>query len=251
MNATYWMCDRNTFDSLQSFRRIFFYRRQGRASTDAESKPGLQFPRVYIFVSYRLLNNRKSAQLNKNRTNVILNFHVNIYFNWINISTKINNSLIDDIDLHTVIRVSQSKLFSQVQITLINIMAHLSNESLVNMYACRILLSWHIYICRGAALPVWVAQVLEDDHYKRMSRCSMVMNTEQRVNVLSPSPAMVTSPYEWKIVDWDKKPQQTNTIFEFYLPLLANDEDINVFYKARLFFSSQNPHCKRYMKYIK
>ena len=118
-----------------------------------------------------------------------------------------------------------------------------------------------IFAIYGAALPVWVAQVLEDDHYKRMSHsrcstlenphCSMVMSTEQRVNVFSLSPVMVTSPYEWKIVDWDEKPQQTNTIFEFYLPFLANDEDINAFYKARLFFYSQNPHCKRYMKYIK
>ena len=35
----------------------------------------------------------------------------------------------------------------------------------------------------------------------------------------SPSPLMVTSPYEWKILEWDDKPKQTHkqTRSEFYV----------------------------------
>ena len=34
----------------------------------------------------------------------------------------------------------------------------------------------------------------------------MAMSAEHR-SKFSPSPVMVTSPYEWKILEWDEKPQ--------------------------------------------
>ena len=35
----------------------------------------------------------------------------------------------------------------------------------------------------------------------------MAMNAEQMWKICSPSLVMVTSSYEWKILDWDEKPQ--------------------------------------------
>jgi hypothetical protein len=35
--------------------------------------------------------------------------------------------------------------------------------------------------------------------------CSKALSAERRPKFYSPSPAMVTSPYEWKILEWDVK----------------------------------------------
>ena len=65
---------------------------------------------------------------------------------------------------------------------------------------------------------VWVSRVLGDDHYKRIPRVTVGVArlrtlTGQRrwmPNIgqnLQPLPAVVTSPYEWKILEWDDKPE--------------------------------------------
>ena len=61
-----------------------------------------------------------------------------------------------------------------------------------------------------------VSQVLRFDHYKRMSRVtvgvaakepSLLNGIDRRIYVkmCGLSSLMVTSPYQWKILDWDKK----------------------------------------------
>ena len=61
---------------------------------------------------------------------------------------------------------------------------------------------------------VLVVRVPGDNHYKRITcvaagvaRFSMTICAEQIVKICSPSPVMVTSPYEKKILEWDDKPQ--------------------------------------------
>ena len=46
---------------------------------------------------------------------------------------------------------------------------------------------------------VWVSRVLGDDHYKQINK------------TCSPSPLMVTSFYEWKMLEWDKKKTNNQT----------------------------------------
>ena len=66
----------------------------------------------------------------------------------------------------------------------------------------------------NARQHVWVSRVFGNDHYKRMppchSRCGMLKNPRSLLNeyecqALVNSPAIVTSPYEWKILEWDEK----------------------------------------------
>ena len=63
-----------------------------------------------------------------------------------------------------------------------------------------------------------VSRVLGNDHYKRITRVTVgvavkeasLLNGHDRraqVKIWSPSPAMLMSPYEWKIFRWDENPQ--------------------------------------------
>ena len=67
-----------------------------------------------------------------------------------------------------------------------------------------------------------VSQVLGFDHYKRMSRFTEVVAANEPsllngldrriyVKICGLSSLMVTSPYQWKILDWDKKPKKNPT----------------------------------------
>ena len=75
-----------------------------------------------------------------------------------------------------------------------------------------------------ARQQVWVSRVLGDDHYKWMSRVTVgvtrwrIINAQwpsvpgiPYVKIWNPSPVMVTTLYEWKILEWDLKPQTNKT----------------------------------------
>ena len=75
---------------------------------------------------------------------------------------------------------------------------------------------------------VWVSRVLGNDHYKRMPHAAVGVAPYRTITVQykakvksSPSPVMVTSPYEWNILEWDDIPQtnkQKQLTFELDLP---------------------------------
>ena len=64
---------------------------------------------------------------------------------------------------------------------------------------------------------MWVSRVLRDDHLNGWPvsryRCGTLKKTRCSiyVKICSPSPAMVTSPNEWKILKWDEKLQENKT----------------------------------------
>ena len=72
----------------------------------------------------------------------------------------------------------------------------------------------------NARQKVLASRILIDDHYKNApchSRCGTQKNSHwsmaisvEHVKMCSPSPVMVTSTYEWKILEWVEKPQPTN-----------------------------------------
>ena len=45
----------------------------------------------------------------------------------------------------------------------------------------------------------------------------MAIGAEHRSKFAAPSPVMVTFPYEWKILEWDEKPQTNKTLKWRYL----------------------------------
>ena len=70
---------------------------------------------------------------------------------------------------------------------------------------------------------MWVSRVLGDDHYKRMSCVTLGVARQRTLTAqgpwvpsmgqnLQPLPLMVTSPNEWKIIEWEYK-QLKNEVF--------------------------------------
>ena len=93
----------------------------------------------------------------------------------------------------------------------------------------------------NARHKVWVSRVLGDDHYKpcrngcgtlKSPHCSMAMSAEQRskfADLHRPSPATVTSPYEWKFLEWDDKlktNKQTNKYIWFCREFLSESASL-------------------------
>ena len=77
---------------------------------------------------------------------------------------------------------------------------------------------WQTLVVKtGKNSAIYVSGVLGDDHYKRMSRVTepLIFNGHQcraKVKICSPSPAMLRSKYEWKILELDDKlPPKTQT----------------------------------------
>ena len=84
----------------------------------------------------------------------------------------------------------------------------------------------YMYNQKKRQLHAWqqecISWFLEDDHYKRMPNVkvgmarwkkTLLLNCYEgwaQVKIFSPSPAMLTFPYGWKILAWDENPKQTN-----------------------------------------